>query len=180
MEKYLAMLLVALVAAVFYGVSYLKKRRMFPLCDRFAELYCELADRMLGKTGCAASLNVEHLDGGLVEIRPQEEQPEAIREIFRRPVDDAVLSGVRELFSLRDEIQAHASNGSFAKDKYNAITNQLFESLNTFLSIIQDPSQTLSKKDLDQFQYYLQKQAHIRNVTLPAIISHACAASIAL
>lgn len=180
MERYFAMLVVALVAAAFYGVSYYKKRKLFPLCDRFAQCYCELADQMLGAVDCKASLNFEAMDGGLVSIRPAEEQPEAIRDILQKKVDDSALSKVRELFYLRDEIQAHASNGSFSKDKYNAITNQLFESLNTYLSVINDPSQAFSLKELDYFHYYLQKQAHIRNVTLPSIVSRVCATNIAV
>ena len=81
---------------------------------------------------------------------------------------------------MRDEIQSQASNGSFAKDKYNAITNQVFDSLNAYLSILQNPTQILSQKDLDQFHYVLHKQKHIRNITLAAITSHACAAEIAI
>ncbi len=180
MEQYLAMLLVVLVAAAFYGVSYLKKKRLFPLCDRFAQCYCELADQMLSGVDCKASLNFQRMDGDLIRVCPPEEQPEAIREIMAKPADDSALSKVRELFFLRDEIQSHASNGSFAKDKYNAITNQLFEALNTYLSIINNPLQLFSQKELDYFHYYLQKQAHIRNVTLPSIVSRNCAASIAV
>ena len=99
---------------------------------------------------------------------------------LKRPIDDAVLASVRNLFLLRDEIQEQASNGSFSKDKYNAITNQIFESLNSYLSIVQDQTQFLSQDDLDQFHYVLQKQKHIRNTTFAAIVSRSCAARIAV
>ena len=42
----------------------------------------------------------------------------------KEPIDDRALASIRELYLLRDDIQAQASNGSFSKDKYNAITNQ--------------------------------------------------------
>ena len=180
MEKYLAMIVVAVVAAMFYGVSYLKKTKMYPNCDKFAQLFCELADRLLVEPDGKANLNVETLDGGLFQIRPSEEQSESIRNAMQKPLDDEVMSALRELFFLRNEIQAEASNGSFSKDKYNAITNLLYDSLNTYLAIIKDPSQYISAKDLEQFHYYFQKQTYIRNTTLPAIVSRACAARIAI
>ena len=180
MEKYFAMLVVAVVAAAFYGVSYLKKKKMYPSCDRFAEEYCKLADRLLENHGTKERLLGESLDGGLVRILPLQEQSEAIQTALQKPIDEAVLASVRELYFLRDDIQAQASNGSFAKDKYNAITNQVFDSLNAYLSIIQDPSQLISQKDMDQFHYMLQKQSHIRNVTLAAIVSRSCAVRIAI
>ena len=180
MDKYLAMLIVAAIAAAFYGVSYLKKRKMYPLCDRFAIEYCDLADRLLGHHAIQQSLATEKMDGGLFRILPMQNQPEEIQNALMSPIDDEVLASVRSLFLLRDEIQAQASNGSFSKDKYNAITNQIFESLNAYLSIIQDQSQFLSQNDLDQFHYVLYKQKHIRNTTLPAIVSRSCAARIAV
>lgn len=180
MEKYFAMLVVAAVAAAFYGVSYLKKKKMHPSCDRFATEYCGLADRLLDNYGAQATLATQALDGGLFQLLPAESQPLEIQHALQKPVDDAVLVSIRSLYLLRDEIQAQASNGSFAKDKYNAITNQVFDSLNDYLSILQEPTQMLSQKDLDQFHYVLHKQKHIRNITLAAITSRACAAQIAI
>ncbi len=180
MDQYLAMLVVVVVAAMFYGVSYLKKRKMHPLCDRFALSYCALADRLLDEKDGSNNLRVEKLDGGLVRVLPPEQQTPALRAALEKTIDKDVLEILRELYMLRDEIQAEASNGSFSKDKYNAITNQTFDSLNIYLSIVKDPLQTISEKDLDQFHYFLQKQKHIRNVTLPAIVSRSCAARIAI
>ncbi len=180
MEQFLAILLVLAVAAAFYGVNFLKKKKMYPACDKFAQLYCELADNLLDDLHGMANLNVETLAGGLFQIRPMNQQPEAIRSAFAKTIDEDVLAKLRELFFLRDEIQAEASNGSFAKDKYNAITNQLFDSINTYLSIIKDPTQNLSSKDLEQFHFFMQKQVHIRNITFPAVVSRSCAAGIAV
>lgn len=180
MDQFLAILLVLAVAAAFYGVSLLKVRKMHPLCDRFAAQYCELADRLLDERNIVSSLNVEKLDGGMNRLRPLNQQPEALQKALQKPIDDTVINAMRELFFLRDSIQAEASNGSFSKDKYNAVTNQVYESLNTFLAIVKDPSQSFSDKDLDQIHYFLQKQAHIRNVTFPSVVSRACAANIAI
>ena len=180
MDQLLAILLVAVVAAAFYGVSLLKKGKMFPACDRFALTYCELVDRLIEHHGTQTKLATESLDGGLLRILPVDDQPEEMKRVLQKPIDDAVLTSMRELFLLRDQIQSEASNGSFAKDKYNAITNQIFDSLNAFLSIIQNPNQLISEKDLDQFHYVLQKQNHIRNVTLPTIVSRACVEQISI
>ena len=179
MEQYLAILVVVVVAAAFYGVSYLKKKKMYPACDRFAEAYCELTDRLLDDLSTQARLKTEAMPGGLFRIDPIDAQPEAIRAALQKSIDDSVMTTLRELFLLRDDIQAQASNGSFSKDKYNAITNQLFESLNAYLSIVQDPTQLISEKDLDRFHYVLHKQSHIRSVALAAIVSRPCAARIA-
>ena len=180
MEQFLAILLVAVVAAAFYGVSLLKRKKLDPACDRFAQTYCALADRLLENHGTQAKLATEALDGGLFRILPMLAQPEELRRALQKPIDDAMLASVRELFLLRDQIQSEASNGSFAKDKYNAITNQVFDSMNAYLSILQNHTQLISQKDLDQFHYVLQKQKHIRNVTLASIASRACAAQIAI
>ena len=180
MEQFLAILLVAAVAAAFYGVSYLKKRSMHPDCDRFALQYCELADRLLDETNIASELRVTPLSGGLYQILPLEQQALAIQKALQKPIDPEMLTLLRELFMLRDEIQSKASNGSFAKDKYNAITNQVYESINLYLSVLKDPSQVLSQKDIDQIHYFYQKQQHIRNVTLRAIVSNDCAEKIAI
>ncbi|MEA4915811.1 MAG: hypothetical protein VB061_14685 [Christensenella sp.] len=180
MDQFLAILLVLAVAAAFYGVSLLKVRKLHPFCDQFATTYCELTDRLLDERNITASLSVEKLDGGLNRLRPIEQQPESIRAALSKTIDDSVVDTMRELFFLRDSIQSHASNGSFAKDKYNAITNQIFNSLNLYLSILKDPSLLFSDKDLEQLNYFLQKQNHIRNVTLPSIISRSCAAKIAI
>lgn len=180
MEQFLAILLVAVVAAAFYGVSFLKKKKLDPACDRFAQTYCALADRLLEDHGIQDILATEALDGGLFRILPMQAQPEEIRRALQKPIDDAMLASVRELFLLRDQIQSEASNGSFSKDKYNAITNQVFESMNAYLSILQNHTQLISQKDLDQFHYVMQKQKHIRNITLASIVSRACAAQIAI
>ncbi|MDD4311223.1 MAG: hypothetical protein PHW41_01930 [Eubacteriales bacterium] len=180
MDQFLAILLVIAVAAAFYGVSLLKVRKMHPLCDKFATAYCELTDRLLDERNISSSLSVEKMDGGLNRLRPIEQQPEAIRAALSKTIDETVIDAMRDLFFLRDSIQSHASNGSFAKDKYNAITNQIFNSLNTYLSIVKDPSLLFSDKDLEQLNYFLQKQKHIRNVTLPSIVSHDCATKIAI
>jgi hypothetical protein len=180
MEQYLAMLVVVVVAAAFSGVSYLKKKKMYPACDRFAEAYCELTNRLLDDHGTKACLLTEAIDGGLFRVYPIDEQPKTIRAALQKTIDDGMMITLRELFLLRDDIQAQASNGSFAKDKYSAITNQVFESLSAYLVIVQSPSQLISKKNLDQFHYVLQQQSHIRNITLAAIVSRPCAARIAL
>jgi len=179
MDRYLAILAVAAMAAIFFLISYYRKRKLMPACDRFAMRYCSLADSVLPNDSAAARLNVEALGGGLMRVRPMEEQSEIIREILGKPVDDEILAAIRELYFLRDDIQTRASNGSLSKDRYNAITNQLFEAANTFFLILNEPDATISQKDLDNFHYFLNEQKHIRNVTLPSIVSKSCGATIA-
>lgn len=180
MDQYLAMLLVAAVAGVFLWISYYRKRKLHPLCDRFAERFCALADGALPNLECGASLVAEPTWDGGFRIRPPEGQPEAIRTVLEKPVGGDVLEALRELYLLRDEIQAQASNGSFSKDRYNAVTNQLFNSANMFFTVINNPEATYSQKDLDYFHYFLNKQKHIRNVTLPSIVSKTCGAAISV
>jgi hypothetical protein len=178
MTQMLSLLTVAVMAGVFLLISYYRKRRMHPLCDRFAGRFCELADGVLPHLECGASLLVEPAGEGALRMRPPVQQPEEIRAVLGHPVGEDDLEALRDLYFLRHEIQSHASNGSLAKDKYNAITNQLFDSVNTFLAIINHPEATFSQKDLDNFHYFLQKQKHIRNVTLPSIVSKTCGSAI--
>lgn len=180
MGQFYALLAVAVTAGIFVLISYYRKQKIYPICDRFATRYCELSDRVLNDLSCTAELAVEALGGDMLRMKPLSEQPLEIQMLFQKPVDSATLGIVRELYILRDEIQSHASNGNLSKDKYNAITNQVFDTVNTFLSMINRPQETFSKKDLDNFHYYLHKQKHIRNVTLPSIVSKACVEAIAV
>ena len=175
-----ALLTVAAMAGIFVFISYYRKWKVNPICDKFATRYCELADLVLPDLSCTAELAVEAIGGGLMRLKPLEEQPPQIQALMRKPADEVVIKLLRELYFLRDEIQAHASNGNLSKDKYNAITNQTYDTANIFFSVISHPEDTLSQNDIDNFHYYLQRQKHIRNVTFPSIVSKACAAAIAV
>jgi hypothetical protein len=161
-------------------VSYYRKRKLYPICDRFAARYCALADSVLDDLSSTAKLKVEALGGGMLKMKPFEQQPPEIQTILEKQLGNDVLESVRDLYFLRDDVQSHASNGSFSKDKYNAITNQLFDSAKAFFSIITSPKEIFSQKDMDNFHYYLNKQKHIRNVTLPSIVSKTCRDKIAV
>ena len=180
MEQLYALLIVAATAGIFTLIHYYRKRKVFPLCDKFAARYCELTDRVLGGLPCEAELAVEAIGGGLLRLKPAGEQPEEIQALLNVPVDETVKSMLRELYFLRDDIQSHASNGNLSKDKYNAITNHIFDTVNCFLAVISRPQDPISQKELDNFHYCLHMQKHIRNVTLPAIVSKDCAKAIAV
>lgn len=178
MEQLYALLVVAATAGVFILIHYYRKRKVFPLCDKFAARYCELTDRVLSGLSCEAELAVETIGGDLLRLRPIGEQPPEIQALLNVPIDDTIKAMLRELYFLRDDIQSHASNGNLSKDKYNAITNHLFNTVNSFLAVISRPQDTISKKELDSFHYCLHMQKHIRNVTLPSIVSKDCARAI--
>lgn len=180
MQQLYALLIVAATAGIFVLIHYYRKRKVFPLCDKFAARYCELADRVLPGLDCEAELAVETIGGGLLRLKPAEEQPPEIQAVLRAPVDDAIIAMLRELYFLRDDIQSHASNGNLSKDKYNAITNHIFDTINSFLAVVSHPQDTISQKELDNFHYCLHMQKHIRNVTLPSIVSKDCAQTIAV
>lgn len=175
-----ALLTVAAMAGIFVFISYYRKWKVYPICDKFAARYCELADMVLPDLSCADELAVEGIGGEMLRIRPIEEQPPQIQVLMRNSVDEAIIKLLRELYFLRDEIQSHASNGNLSKDKYNAITNHTYDTANIFFSVIAHPEETLTQKDLENFHYYLHKQKHIRNVTFPSIVSKACAEAIAV
>ena len=77
MEQFLAILVVLVVAAAFYGISYLRKKRLYPTCDQFARRYCEIADRLLADVDEPVNLQVVTLDGGLCQLKPLEQQSKA-------------------------------------------------------------------------------------------------------
>jgi len=180
MSELLAVPIVAVMAGIFLLISYYRRHKMHPVCDRFAERYCQLADSVLPELECGESLLVVSAGNGALRMRPAAQQPECIRTVLAHTAGEDALEALRDLYFLRHEIQSHASNGSLAKDKYNAITNQLYDSANTFLAMINHPDTTFSQKDLDNFHYFLQKQKHIRNVTLPSIVSKTCGAAISV
>ena len=92
MEQFLAILLVAAVAAAFYGVSYQKKKAMYPDCDRFAEQYCELANRLLDGTNDTSQLKTMPLSGGVYRLQPLEQQTMEIQKALQKTIDTEILT----------------------------------------------------------------------------------------
>lgn len=179
MKQYLGILIIAAMAGLIWVLSWLRKRRIQPLLDRFARIYCEAADHMLGEADHCGALNAERLEDGGLRVLGPEEQSEAIRTLFERGVDDEARALIRAMFETRGEIQAHLTGFNLIGKRINGVLNRVYDVANLAFSIIDDPGVVLSGEQAQDFDFFLNKQAYIRNVTLAAVASARCRAEIA-
>ncbi|MDO4572203.1 MAG: hypothetical protein Q4C13_02455 [Clostridia bacterium] len=180
MDRTLGILIVAAVAVLFLLLSGLRRRRIQPYIDAFAKAFCEASDHLLGSTRSFGAIATEWTGGGLIRVLPAEEQPEALRALLERGVDDYVLERIRSMFELRAEAQKHLSVINLIGKKVNGVMNHVYDMANVSFSVINDQSILLKKEDLESFQQFLNKQAYIRNTTLASVVSEACQKEIAL
>ena len=180
MEQSLGILVVAALAVLFVILSGVRKKRIEPYLDAFAHAFCELSDHVLGDSrGTAAQLSTEHSEGGALHARPAEFQPEAIREILSRGADAYALQRIQTMYESRGKAQEHLANFNLIGKKINGVLNRVYDLANLSLSIINDPDLLTTQQDLDDFQFFLQKQTYLRNTTLASIVSEECRRAIA-
>lgn len=175
------MLLVLGVAAAIIGISYLRKKRTEPFLDGFAIAYCEAADHVLGGARQFEStwLATETTVDGLFQIAPMEQQPEALRDLFQKGVDEYALDRLRTMYVQRQRAQETLSGINMLSKRVNPVLNSTYDLLNESLSLIHTPGVTFDQKSLDRFHYFLHKQQHVRNVGLASVISEKCKQEIA-
>lgn len=180
MDKVLGILIVGVVAALFWALSGLRKRRIQPQLDAFAKAFCEASDHLLGTVRQFGVVATEPAGGGLVRVLPAGEQPSALSELFERGVDGYVMERIRDMFRLRAEAQAHLTTVNLIGKRINGVLNHVYDMANISFSVINDQNVLLKAEDLESFRLFLNKQDYIRNTTLASIVSEACKREIAI
>ncbi len=179
MEKLVAIIIVAAAAALILFSSRLRRKRIQPYLDDFATAFCEASDHLLGSANFFGTLKTEAAGNQRFRVLAADEQPEAIRALFERGVDDYVLERIRSMFQLRDEAQKHLTSVNLIGKRVNGVMNRVYDMANLSFSIINNPELPLKESDLQDFDFFLNRQEYIRNTTLAAIVSDECRARIA-
>ncbi len=176
----LAIVIVGGLAVLFWLLSQRRVRRLQTYTDRFARAFCEAYDHALPTTDVADALRYDQTEGGTICVLPGERQPEQIRALFDRGVDEYILERLHVMYTLRDEAQALLTTVNLVGKKYNAVLNHCYDLTNLFFSFVDDPAKLKTKEDLEHFTSYLNRQKFLRNTTLAAIVSEDCKAEIAV
>lgn len=182
MEQFLGILLVSLVVAALIGISYLRKKRVGPNLDAFAEAFCEAADHVLGTPYAYGSawLATETTADGFLRIAPMEQQSELIRELFEKGVDEYCMDRLETMYRQRSKAQETLSGINMFSKRLNPVLNDSYDLLNEFLAFIHQTDASFSRGTLDRFHYFLHEQKHIRNVSLASFVTEGCKQRITL
>ena len=179
MKEILGILIIAAVAGLIVLLSEVRKKRIQPYLDAFARAFCEASDHLLGDVDTHGVIQTEPIGNGAQRLLPAEQQPSAVCALLERGVDDYIHQKIREMFNQRAEAQAHLTGFNLIGKRVNGVLNRVYDLANISFSIIDNPSTPLSADDVKDFDFFLNKQAYIRNTTLAAIISDKCKAAIA-
>lgn len=178
MEQLVGVLVIAAVVVLLLLLSRIRRRRVQPYVDAFAAACCEAAEHLLGGTEPLGRVRTEALDDGRRRLLPAEQQPEKIRALLEAGVDEYALARMRSMFALRQSAQERLSAVNLIGDRINGVLNRVYDLFNLSLSIIHDPCVTLSADEERDFDFFLNQQAYLRGVTLAAVVSEACKATI--
>ena len=89
MNQLLSVGLIAVIAIGILFLSQIRKKRIQPYIDAFATAFCEVSEHILPKEGIAGTLAVKPLEAGRVRALPKEQQPEPIRALIEKGVDES-------------------------------------------------------------------------------------------
>ena len=176
----LTIVVVGGLALLFWFLSQRRVKRLQTYTDRFARAFCEAYDHVLPTTEVPDALRYDQTEGGALRVLPGERQPDQIRALFEKGVDDYIMERLRAMYALRDEAQALLTTVNLVGNKYNAVLNHCYDLANLFFSFVDDPAKLTTKEDLERFSSYLNRQKFLRNTTLASIVSEDCKAEIAV
>lgn len=174
MYKILPMLLITAIVVLIFFLSYIRERRVQKFTDEFCKAFMEASDHILD-----VPLNGEKLKYSidastatvLVKLAPLEEQPEAIRRLFEKGIDDYVLDRFKTMHIKRDGAQMYLTSINLIEKKYNGAMNRIYDVANISFSALDDFSVLKTQEDIDDFHFFLYQQDFIRNTTLASIMS---------
>ena len=95
MNQLLSVGLIAVIAIGILFLSQIRKKRIQPYIDAFATAFCEVSEHILPKEGIAETLAVKPLEAGRVRALPNEQQPEPIRALIEKGIDEYAAHHVR-------------------------------------------------------------------------------------
>jgi hypothetical protein len=201
MDKLLPILLIAGIVILIFLSSHLCERRVQKFSDEFCKAFIEASDHLLDVPlngdkliYTVASTNEDAINvdatkvdatkvavkfgkakhaGKTVRIKPAplEEQPETLRKLFEKGIDDFVLDRFKTMHIKRDGAQLNYSPLNMIEKKYNGAMNRIYDIANISFSALEDFSVLKTQEDIDDFHFFLYQQDFIRNTTLSSIIS---------
>lgn len=168
------MLLIAIVVVLIFSLSYIREKRVQKFTDEFCKAFIEASDHILD-----IPLNDEKLKYSkdastvkkLVKLSPLEEQPEALRKLFEKGIDDYVLDRFKTMHIKRDGAQQYLTSINMIEKKYNGAMNRIYDIANISFSALDDFNVLKTQEDVDDFHFFLYQQDFIRNTTLASIMS---------
>ena len=169
-----AILVVGAVACLFWWLSTRRVKRLHVYTDQFARAFCEAYDHVLPTVEVAETLRYTRTESGRIEVLPADQQPEPIKALLEKGVDSFIMDRLRDMFRLRNEAQSLLTTFNLVEKKFNSALNRCYDLTNLFFSFVDDPSKLRTQDDLDNFSFYLNKQAFLRSTTLASIISEEC------
>lgn len=166
------MLLITGIVILIFLLSYLRERRVQKFSDEFCKAFIEASDHILDVTLQEEMLKyTQDPNTVLVKLAPLEEQPEALRKLFEKGIDDFVVERFKTMHIKRDGAQLYLTSINMIEKKYNGAMNRIYDLANVFFSALEDYSVLKTKEDIDNFHFFLYKQEFIRNTTICSIMS---------
>ncbi|MEG1524179.1 MAG: hypothetical protein RRZ24_02105 [Clostridia bacterium] len=175
-----AITIVAGLAILFWWLSSLRVKKLHVHTDLFAKALCEAADHVMLQPSTTEKLQYTTDDHGDICVLPESDQPQGIRQLIARGVDEYIIDRMHTLYQMREEAQSLLTSVTLVGNKYNAVLNRCYDLTNLFFSFLDDPSRLTTQKELEDFHFFLQKQDYLRNVTLASIVSEACKQEISI
>lgn len=190
-DNILSMLLVAGFVVIVYLTSCLCERRVQKFTDEFCKAYLEASDHILKvplngeklmysialpPSDTAAFVNFRgkgkrNEKKVLVTLKKLEEQPEALRKLFEKGIDDFIVERFKTMHRNRDGAQLNFAPLNMIEKRYNSALNRIYDIANLSFRALEDFSVLKTKEDVDDFHFFLYKQDFIRNTILASIIS---------
>lgn len=193
MDRILPMLLVAAIVVLILWMSANREKKVQVFTDEFAKAFIEASDHILGTSLVVERLNytietmvdrkgreVRNTKKLPVRLAPLEEQPEALKILFRNGIDDFVLERFQTMYKKRDGAQLYLTSINMIEKKYNSALNRIYDIANISFRALNDYSVIQTLEDVENFHFFLSKQDFMRNTTLASIMSREAKRSVIL
>ncbi len=191
MDKILPMLLVAGIVVIIFWSSNLCERRVQRFTKEFCKAFVEASDHILdvpmnGEKLLYTADTTTYQTSSLIDKRGKvirsrktipiklsnlEEQPEALRKLFEKGIDEFVVERFKTMHMKRDGAQLNLTSINMIEKRYNSALNRVYDIASISFRALEDINVLKTQEDIDDFHFFLHKQDFIRNTILTSIIS---------
>ena len=174
MEGLISALIIAAVAAMILLLTNVRIKRVQRYTDDFADAFCAFADAVLPYYWSREKLSCVTLENGTLSLLPVSEQPENIKTALEQGISEAAKEQLLHMAEAHRQAQEYLGGFNLISGKYQRILSNVETLAKCYFAIAEHPETAVTKKELEDFQLFFNRQAHLRNVTLAAIVSEAC------
>lgn len=174
MEGLISALVIAAVAAVILLLTNVRIKRVQRHTDAFADAFCAFSDAVLPHAWSREKLSFITLENGTLSLAPVAEQPEDIRAALEQGVSAAAKEQLLRMADAHRQAREYLGGFNLISGKYQRILSNVETLAKCCFAVAEHPETPVTKKELENFQLFFNRQAHLRNVTLAAIVSEAC------